>query len=93
MSRRANLIPSVPLYLRLPEDVRTRLDLHLWSELEGCVPRGKYQEFFLARLREHFDSDILSLAPYGIEGFIKGPAHVVLALKELIETAQQESMK
>lgn len=56
MSRPPNIIPPTRLTLRLPEDVRARLDLYLWSELEGRVPFGRYQEFFLARIREFFDS-------------------------------------
>ena len=55
MSRRPNVIPPTRLTLRLPEDVRAKLDLHLFSELEGRVPQGRYQEFFLARIKEYFD--------------------------------------
>lgn len=64
MPRRPNLDRPTRLELKLPESVRARLDLLLFSELEGRVPLGAYQEFFLARLREHFDSRRLDLAPY-----------------------------
>jgi len=52
--RRPNIEPSVATNLHLPETVRTRLDLLLFSELEGRVPKGAYQRFFLERLQEFF---------------------------------------
>jgi hypothetical protein len=55
MSRRPNIIPTTPLTLKLPEDLRAKLDLYLISELEGRVPKGKYQEFFIARIKEFFE--------------------------------------
>lgn len=55
MPRRPNLERSVPLMLMLPESVRTRLDLLLWSDVEGRVPLGAYQRFFVELLNEHFD--------------------------------------
>ena len=67
--RRPNIGPSVATNLHLPETVRTRLDLILFSELEGRVPKGAYQRFFLERLQEFFTtksadlSALLGLAP------------------------------
>ena len=52
--RRPNIEPSVATNLHLPETVRARLDLLLFSELEGRVPKGAYQRFFLERLQEFF---------------------------------------
>jgi len=54
MARRPNIEGSLSLHLCLPESERARLDLYLWSDAEGCVPRGRYQKFFLERLREFF---------------------------------------
>ena len=48
----------------LDEELLTRLDLHLFSEVEGRVPKGAYQSFLHARLREFFDSISLDLAPF-----------------------------
>jgi len=67
--RRPNIEPSVATNLHLPETIRTRLDLILFSELEGRVPKGAYQRFFLERLQEFFTtksadlSALLGLAP------------------------------
>ncbi len=55
MSRRPNIVPSVQLCLKLPEDIKAKLDLYLFSELEGRVPKGKYQEFFIERIKEFFE--------------------------------------
>lgn len=56
--------PTVATNLHLPESVRARLDIELFSELEGRVPKGAYQRFFLERLTEYFASKALDLAPY-----------------------------
>lgn len=55
MPRRPNLERPVPLNLKLPESMRARLDLLLWSSVEGRVPRGAYQSFFIGLLTEHLE--------------------------------------
>lgn len=58
------LIPSVNLTTSLPLDVMTQLNAHLYSKLEGRVPFGGHQRFFVERIREFFSSDHLDLAAY-----------------------------
>lgn len=60
--RRPNIEPSVATNLHLPESMRTRLDLLLFSELEGRVPKGAYQRFFLERLQEFFTTRSLDVS-------------------------------
>lgn len=55
MSRKPNLIRTVRLDLGLPEDLRAKLDLLLFSPVEGRVPLGAYQRFFIERLNEFFN--------------------------------------
>ena len=55
MPRRPNIERPVALRLKLPESVRARLDLLLWSEAEGRVPQGRYQKFFLGLLNDYFN--------------------------------------
>lgn len=55
MARKPNLERSIALRLQLPESVRTRLDILLFSEIEGRVPRGAYQSFFIGLLTKHFE--------------------------------------
>ncbi len=63
MGRRPNIERSVALKLMLPESTRARLDLLLWSTVEGKVPRNAYQQFFMGLLHQHFER-------------LKEPAHV-----------------
>lgn len=74
--------PSVPLDLRLPESVRTRLDIHLYSQLEQRVPKGAYQRFFIERINEFLEWGSLDLAPY--TGQVAG-TQIVRARKSTIE--------
>lgn len=52
--RPPNAIPSEPLNLRLPTDIKAKIDLHLFSEVEGRVPKGAYARFFESLAREFF---------------------------------------
>ena len=56
MSRRPNIRRPVPLHINLPEDIRAKLDLYLWSAVENRVPVGAYSKFFCERIREYFSS-------------------------------------
>lgn len=64
MARPAQAIPGKRLNTVLPPEVATRLELYLFSELEGRVPHGAYQEFLGARIREFFDNAHLDLGPF-----------------------------
>lgn len=85
MPRRPELDRPTLLNLSLPESVRAKLDLLLFSELEGRVPKGAYQDFFIARIQEFFGWKKISLTPYGFpEGyFVAGP-------KEMLEELEKE---
>jgi len=86
MGRRKELDARVSLYLMLPESVRARLDLFLYSEVEGRVPLGSYQQFFLERIREFFDSRRLDLSPFGLQGYyVFGPKAMVDALEQKLK--------
>lgn len=68
MPRRPNIERPVELSLMLPESVRARLDLLLWSEVEHRVPRGAYQRFFVQLINDYFtklkeDADVLPRDP------------------------------
>lgn len=79
MPRRPELIPRTRLETKIPEDIRARLDLFLYSELEQRVPQGAYQTFFLDRIREFFDWGTLDLG----EGlFVRGSKESIKSLKE-----------
>lgn len=62
--RRPNVEPSIATNLHLPETVRTRLDLILYSEVEQRVPKGAYQRFFLERLQEFFTTKSMDISAH-----------------------------
>lgn len=84
MPRKPNIDRPVPLEISLPESIHTRLMLHLFSELEGRVPKGSYSNFFIERIQEFFGWKRLDLTPLGFpQGFfIAGP-------KEMIEKVEE----
>lgn len=92
MARPPAVIPSRPLNLSFPEDLRARLDLVLFSSVEGCVPQGAYKEFFSARTREFFAWRRLDLAPYGLPPgfFVSGPPEMLDALRARLSTTTSE---
>ena len=70
-----SIVPRSALLLKLPQDVRETLDKHLYSELEGRVPQGSYQAFFVTRIQEYFSWKRLPLESFGLQPgfFIVGP--------------------
>lgn len=64
MPRPRNLVPSERINLALPGELKTRLDLYLYSTLEHRVPHAAYQRFFVGRLLEYFDWGTIDLAAY-----------------------------
>jgi len=89
MSRHPNIVPSISLKTNLPIDIRTKLDLHLFSELEGRVPHGAYQKFLVEIINQYFDSRHLDLAPYlgtlPTVAVIRGAPMVIDLLKDKLE--------
>lgn len=55
MPRKPNIERPVALCLWLPEGLRTKLDLVLWSDAQQCVPRGAYTKFFVGLLTDYLD--------------------------------------
>ena len=61
--RKPLLERSVSTNVHLPETLRARLDLHLFSTLDGRVPKGAYQRFFIERLGEFFSRRVVDIGP------------------------------
>lgn len=55
MARTARTIPQVKKTLHIPTDVVARMELELFSELEGKVPHGAQSNLVTKLLREHFE--------------------------------------
>lgn len=90
--RKPNIEPTSSINLHLPERLRVRLDLLLFSELEGRVPKGSYLRFFSARLIEFFEHRSLDLAPFtnALPGthVVSGPPATLEALRTALIAAQ-----
>lgn len=54
MARNPNIIRTVSLHTYIPEDLRAKMDLHLFSHVEGRIPLGAYSKFFEQLLRDFF---------------------------------------
>lgn len=88
--RKPLIEPSSSLNVHLPEGLRTRMDLLLFSEAEGRVPKGAYARFISSRLVEFFEHRRLDLSPYLAtlpgEAVVGGPPTVLEALRAKLES-------
>ena len=93
MPRRPDLDRPTRLELKLPESLRTKIDLLLFSELEGMVPRGKYQQFFVERLNEFFEWKRLDLTPYEFAPgqYVAGPKATIEALIQALRARKSDA--
>lgn len=55
MNRKRHVLRPIKLTTTLPENVWTKLNLHLYSQVEGRVPQGAIQSFLVSRINEFFD--------------------------------------
>ncbi len=78
----ASIIRPIKLTTTFPEDVRVKLDLHLYSEVEQRVPKGAYQAFLVDRIRKFFSHRQLQL-PTG--EWIEGPPEAIAFVEEMIK--------
>ena len=86
--RPANIIRPSKLTTTLPEDLRAKLDLHLWSELEQRVPVGAYQRFLVERIVEYFNSTSLDIGEYlGLptSAWVRGTPAAIELLRNKLE--------
>lgn len=60
MAKPKNAVPTVEKKIQIPMDLVTRMELELYSELEGKIPYGAQSEFINRLIREHYhQKDIL----------------------------------
>lgn len=53
--RPPNVMRPTQLTTNIPEDLRAKLDLYLYSTVEGRVPHGAYSRFLAERIREFLE--------------------------------------
>lgn len=56
MPRPKKTIRTVSVHISLPEDLTAKVQLHLFSDVEGKVPFGKQAEFFTSLVKNYFDA-------------------------------------
>lgn len=54
MARPKNTLRTIQVNLAIPEDLVARMELSLFSEVEGKIPHGARSELIARLLREHF---------------------------------------
>ena len=84
--RRPDIIRPVKLTTYFPEDVRTKLDLYLYSELEGRIPKGAYQQFLMDRIRDFFDTVSLDVGVFADKpsAIVRGSPETIQLLEQLL---------
>lgn len=54
MARPKRIVRTISKNIALPEDLVARMELELYSELEGKIPFGAQQKFLEKVLRDHY---------------------------------------
>ena len=80
---------SSPLEVSLDEELRTRLDIKLWSEAEQRVPKGAYKTYFDRLVARDLSDAVLDLAPFAGtapgEATIRGSASAIAIITALLK--------
>lgn len=71
MPRPPNILRPIRLHTCFPEDLRAQMDLHLFSEVEGRVPHGAYQQFLIGLVKEFFDGKAATAESVILEAIVK----------------------
>jgi hypothetical protein len=56
MARPKKTIRTIYKNIGIPEDLAAKMELELYSEVEGKIPFGAQQEFLTKLLRAYFDT-------------------------------------
>ena len=91
MAGRPSLVPMRTLNTSIEESLLTKVDLILFSEFEGRVPKGAYQRLISRLFREMFDHREMDLSPYLSEPpgeyVIKGSPATLERLRQQLESS------
>lgn len=64
MPQPKKLIPHCNKTIRLPVESVLKVELHLIDQIEGKVPHGKWQEFFVRLIEDYFSKSKLTDEQY-----------------------------
>ena len=81
------------LHLSIPSHIRQRLDNILWDPLENRVPVGAYSNFFIERIEEYTNWDMIPLEQFGFEedDYVAGPKNTILKLEAMFTKALERN--
>ena len=87
MARPKSLIERRFLHASIKTSILDRLDFRLYSEAEGRIPHGAYQELLEEVLSRHLEETRLDLAAFGFPpGFyVSGPKEMIQSLTERLQ--------
>lgn len=90
--RPASVRRSSALEVSLDEELRTRLDIKLWSTAENRVPKGAYKAYFDRLVARDLTITSLDLAAFAGSApgqlLIFGPPESVAAVEQLLKASQ-----
>ena len=92
MSRTASLNPNDRLNIAINPELKARIGLILFSEMEGRVPKGAWQAFIEARMREWLQWRQQPLEQFGFPPgfFVTGPAEMVEAVTDRLKGIEND---
>lgn len=87
MPRRKNLIRPAELHATIPSTEKAKLDLALFSPLEGKIPFGAYQAFVVEAIRMKYEwtgMDLSTIWPsvFPAGSLVRGPQELIEQLKK-----------
>lgn len=82
--RPPKILRPIKMTLYLPEDLKAKLELHLFSAVEGRVPHGAYSTFIADRTREFFDASRTAVQIHEIQMQDQLQANRALAFEGLL---------
>jgi len=87
MGRPASITPREHFHVTMDAALKQKVDLLLFSEVEGRVPKGSHSAFAEARFREFFEHGKLSLDRFGFPPgyFVTGPKEMLEELTKRLE--------
>lgn len=87
MGRPPGITPREHFHITMDASLKQKVDLFLFSEVEGRIPKGAQSQFAEARFREFFDSGTLTLDRYGFPPgyFVNGPREMLVELAKRLE--------
>jgi hypothetical protein len=56
MAKPKKVIPTVEKKISIPTDLCARIEMDLYSELEGRIPYGAQSEFIVGLIRSHYQA-------------------------------------